>query len=86
MQKTLPALLLIVTVCVSGCFTRSVYPRPGSPVRLRESIRKVKVWLPREVIRNGKKVTEYTIPSVLELGEGGFFLPDWEGRKESDTQ
>jgi len=71
----LAALLLCVTVFAGGCFTRTVYVPAGTPVRLRETIKNVKVWVPDENDR-------YTTPGKVDLSEGGYYVPDWEGSHE----
>jgi len=42
--RILLPLLLLASGFISGCGTRFVVLRPGDPVRLREPLRKVKVW------------------------------------------
>ena len=80
---TFVLLALIGMLCVGGCFNRTHYPGAGSPVRLGQSIKSVRVWLPRIVKDDaGKERTVYDIPSKCDLDEGGFFLPDWEDRTE----
>lgn len=52
-----------------GCMrTRTIYVPPGEPVRLRETIKNVKIWT---VDKNGKPV-----PGKVDIPEGWFCLPD----------
>ena len=59
--------LLLCLIFVSGCFTRTVYVPAGQPVRLRQNVGPVKVWVKDEA---GKPV-----PSEKVLEEGGFYSP-----------
>ena len=61
------ALLLVGILALSGC-NHTVYVQPGEPVRLRETVRSVKVWVLDE---NGKPTA-----GVMDLPEGGYYLPD----------
>ena len=61
---TLAAALLI---CVTGCFTRTIYIPDGKAVRLREDV-KAKVWV---LDAAGKPV-----PGKMTLPEGWWVLPD----------
>jgi len=63
----LAAVLFAVMLLCSGCFTRTVYVPAGQPVRLRQDVRSVKVWV---IDSSGKPV-----PSVKDLKEGGFYSP-----------
>ena len=61
-----------------GCVqTRVVYVPHGTPVRLRESVKKVKIWV---FDANG-----FLIPAEIDLPEGWWVLPDQkkEEKKES---
>ena len=53
-------------VLLGGCFTRTVYVPAGEPVRLRETLHDVKVWVPDA---SGKPV-----PGTLDLKEGWYAL------------
>ena len=58
---------LIIMLFTSGCFTRTVYVPAGQPVRLRQSVRSVKIWALDEA---GKPVK-----GVIDLPEGWFVGP-----------
>lgn len=62
------SVLLICLVSLSGCFTRTIYVPDGTPVRLRETIRKAKVWV---LDKDGNPVA-----SEMDLPEGWYVLPD----------
>lgn len=62
------SLLVICLLVLPGCFTRTVYVPDGTPVRLRETIKKAKVWV---LDKDGKP-----IPSKMDLPEGWYTLPD----------
>lgn len=53
---------------LQGCGTRTIYIKNGEPVRLRQTIPKVKVWV---TDKNGKET-----PGTVDLPEGWFSLPD----------
>ena len=38
-------LIVLLCFCLTGCFTRTIYVPNGEPVRLRESLEGVKVWV-----------------------------------------
>ncbi|MBN1123937.1 MAG: hypothetical protein JXA82_02940, partial [Sedimentisphaerales bacterium] len=60
--------LSCVALCGAGCMrTRTVYIPPGEPVRLRETVKNVKIWT---VDKNGKPV-----PGKVDLAEGWYCLP-----------
>ena len=65
------ALIVVAIICIlivgAGCFTRTVYVPAGQPVRLRQTVRSVKVWV---IDKDGKPV-----PSVKDLQEGGYYSP-----------
>ena len=52
----------------SGCGTRVVLVPPGEPVRLRETLRAVKVWA---ADKTGREVE-----GTVDLPEGWYVLPD----------
>ena len=60
------ALVLLMALLV-GCTTHSVYVPDGTPVRLRESLEDVKVWI---LDAGGKPVA-----SEIDLPEGWYVLP-----------
>ena len=66
--KTALAALICASACLSGCATRTVLVPPGEPVRLRETLRNVKVWV---ADKNGRE-----IEGVVDLPEGWYVLPD----------
>jgi len=65
--KILRLTLLLLVVCSTSC-VRTIYIKDGDPVRLRETIKNVKVWVKD---KNGKEV-----PGRLDLPEGWYCLPD----------
>ncbi len=63
------AVLLVTLLTFSGCVrTRTIYVPPGEPVKLRQTVRNVKVWV---VDKNGTPVA-----GRMDLPEGWFCLPD----------
>ena len=58
---------IILIICITGCWTRTIYVPAGEPVRLRETIRNVNVWVLDE---NGKPVA-----GRMDLPEGWYCLP-----------
>ncbi len=60
--------LMMVCVCLAGCGTRTVYVAGGEPVRLRETVKEVSVWVMGE---DGRPVT-----SRMDLPAGWYCLPD----------
>jgi len=61
------SLLLISLIFLPGCFERTIYVPDGTPVKLAETVKNVKVWVKT---KDGvKKVT-------MDLPEGHFVLPD----------
>jgi len=71
--KTALAALICASACLSGCATRTVLVPPGEPVRLRETLRGVKVWV---ADKNGRE-----IEGVVDLPAGWYVLPDPGPRK-----
>jgi hypothetical protein len=59
--------LLACLLFVSGCFTKTVYPPYGAPVRLRQKVESVKIWVTDS---KGK-----ACPSVMDLPNGWFCGP-----------
>ena len=53
--------------CTTPPFSRTIYVPPGTPVRLRETVRNVKVWVKT---KTGK------VPVVMDLQEGWYVLSD----------
>jgi hypothetical protein len=43
--KTAKVLLVLFCLCCTGCFTRTIYIPHGEPVRLRQELKGVKVWV-----------------------------------------
>jgi hypothetical protein len=69
-RKLIPFLLpiLMLTGCGSGSlFTRTIYVRHGTPVRLRETVEDVKVWV--------KDADGQVVPGRMDLYEGWYSLP-----------
>jgi len=71
--------LVVCLVSLSGCFTRTIYVPDGTPVRLRQTIKKAKVWV---LDKDGKPVA-----SEMDLPEGWYALPpEPGGRPEAGRQ
>jgi len=51
-----------------GCGTRTLYIPDGQPVRLRESLKGVKIWV--------KDAEGNTVATFMDVPEGWFLLPD----------
>lgn len=67
--KKIQALLLICVIAFAGsCAVRTIYVPPGQPVRLRETLRGVKVWVADS---RGN-----WLESTLDLPEGWYALSD----------
>jgi len=62
-----PLLLLAAMLLVSGCGARTVYVPGGDPVRLRETVRGVKVWV---MGADGQPVA-----GKMDIPEGWYALP-----------
>ena len=60
--------LVLILALLPGCGTRTIYVADGEPVRLRETIRKAKVWV---LDADGKPVA-----GRMDLPAGWFCLPD----------
>lgn len=69
-------IVCVLTTCV-GCLNRGkvVYVPDGQPVRLREIVRDVKVWVPGTENPSESEL-EGWIPSTMDLPEGWYVLPD----------
>lgn len=67
-RKILLPLLILLSVCVSGCGTRTIYLKTGEPVRLRQEVRNCKIWV---YDKDGNMVA-----SEMDLPEGWYCLPD----------
>jgi len=71
--KNLTLIIIILSLVfisfIAGCtaFTRTIYVPDGTPVRLREEVREVKVWV---LGADGKPVA-----AVMDLPEGWYCLP-----------
>jgi len=61
------ALVLALCFAVVGCATRTVYVSDGTPVRLRETVKKAKVW----VLDKDKE----PVATVMDIPEGWYALP-----------
>jgi hypothetical protein len=68
LRKTLPLLLICGIAFSLGCGTRTIYVKKTDPVRLREKLYGVKVWV---FDKNGNAVA-----GVLDLDEGLYVLSD----------
>lgn len=60
--------LFCLVLPLSGCGTRTVYVPDGTPVKLRETLKCVKVWVKT---KDGK-----TEALEMDIQEGWFVLPD----------
>ncbi len=60
--------LMLACVCLAGCGTRTVYIASGEPVRLRETVKEVSVWVMDE---DGQPIA-----SRMDLPAGWYVLPD----------
>jgi len=60
-------IVLISLITLTGCFDRAVYVPDGTPVKLAETVKGVKVWV--MTASGPKKVT-------MDLPEGHFVLSD----------
>jgi len=60
--------LLCLCLCLVGCGTKTVYIPDGTPVKLREALEGVKVWI--------KDQDGNTIATVMDIPEGWYILPD----------
>jgi hypothetical protein len=59
--------LMMMVLSLTGCGSRTIYVPDGTPVRLRETVPKVKVWVPDE---SGQPTA-----GVMDLPEGWYCLP-----------
>ena len=69
-RKLIPLLIpiLLLTGCGSGSlFTRTIYVPHGTPVRLRETVEDVKVWV--------KDSGGEPVAGRMDLAEGWYALP-----------
>lgn len=62
----------VILICFSfafvGCGTKTVYVPDGTPVKLRETLKDVKIWV--------KDADGNTIATTMDIPEGWFALPD----------
>lgn len=61
------AVLALLLLASSGCWTRSVYVPAGKSVMLRQEIKGVKIW--------AKDAKGNMVPGTFTLREGWFVLP-----------
>ncbi|MBN2559360.1 MAG: hypothetical protein JXQ75_00315 [Phycisphaerae bacterium] len=66
--RTALAATICALVCLSGCAERVVMVPPGEPVRLRQTVKNVKVWV---ADGQGKEM-----PAIIDIPEGWWTLPD----------
>ena len=69
LRKLIPFLLPILLL--PGCGVRTIYVPHGTPVRLRETVEDVKVWV--------KDADGEPVPGRIDLPEGWYALPMPEG-------
>ena len=62
---------LLPILLLAGCGVRTVYVPHGTPVRLRETVEDVKVWV--------KDAAGQPVPGRMDLPEGWYALPMPEG-------
>lgn len=68
-RKTALLAPLCATVFALGCgSTRTVYVRDGEPMRLRQPLPKVKVWV--------RDKSDKEVPGEVDIPEGWYALPD----------
>lgn len=60
--------LIVAAVCLQGCFSRTVYVPDGQAVRLRQTIKKAKIWV--------KTDDGDTVEGTMDLPEGWYCLSD----------
>jgi hypothetical protein len=65
LRKLIPFLLPILLL--PGCGVRTIYVPHGTPVRLRETVEDVKVWV--------KDADGEPVPGRMDLPEGWYALP-----------
>ena len=65
LRKLIPFLLPILLL--AGCGARMIYVPHGTPVRLRETVEDVKVWV--------KDADGEPVPGRMDLPEGWYALP-----------
>lgn len=63
-------IFLCLSLALVGCGTRTIYVPDGQPVKLRESLKGVKIWV--------KDKDGNTIATYMDIPEGWFVLPDSE--------
>ena len=61
------ALCVLLALSLAGCGTRTVYVPSGEPVRLRETVKRAKVWV---LDADGEPVA-----GVMDVPEGWYCLP-----------
>jgi hypothetical protein len=66
-KQVLPFLLPIVLLASGAGCTRTIYVPHGTPVRLRETVKDVKVWV--------KDADGQVVPGNMDLPEGWYALP-----------
>ena len=71
LKRLIPFLLTIMLL--PGCGVRTIYVPHGTPVRLRETVKDVKVWV--------KDADGKPVAGKMDLPEGWYALPD-DGRGE----
>ena len=58
---------LVPILLLTGCAVRTIYVPHGTPVRLRETVENVKVWV--------KDADGQPVPGRMDLPEGWYALP-----------
>ena len=59
-------IIILITMLLTGC-TRTIYVPHGTPVRLRETIKGVKIWV--------KDADGKPVAGKMDLPEGWYSLP-----------
>lgn len=67
MRWIIVAILISILAIAAGCGGRVVYVSDGTPVRLRETVKGVKVWV--------RLTTGEIVPETMDLPEGWYCLP-----------
>ncbi len=57
----------MISMALNGCMYQTIYVPHGQAVRLRQDVKKVKVWV--------KKADGTVVESVMDLPNGWFCLP-----------
>lgn len=67
-RSAMVLVIVLSLLSVSGCWWRTIYVPHTVPVRLRQTLRNVKVWV--------KDADGKPVPGRMDLPEGGYYLSD----------